>query len=244
MITIFRKIRQSLISENKFKNYLVYAIGEIILVVIGILIALSINTCNQNRINNNKEIYYLNQLKQELTNQNEEINKRLERSANSIKVVDTLLSQLYKDGKFTASSELNGNLFQLIGGTNFKLFRTTFDELISTGQFTLISSDSLRSKILFCYQEIEKSKNDITNNSENVFYKDIFPALNASINFQYPEHISDLFIAELNSPKEQLRLAKAISLNKLNLWSYQKALKDCQDEVTSTIDMIDALLSL
>lgn len=242
MITIFRKIRQSLISENKFKNYLVYAIGEIILVVIGILIALSINTWNQNRINNDKGIYYLKQLQLELNNQNEEINKRLERSANSIKVVDTLLYQFYSEGKFIPSAELNGNLFQLIGGTNFKLFRTTFDELISTGQLTLISSDSLRAKILFCYQEIEKSKNDILNNSDNVFYKDIFPVLNASINFQYPEHISVLFIEELNAPKEQLRLARAISLNKLNLWSYQKALKDCQDEVTSTIAMIDAKL--
>ena len=46
MIKFFRKIRQKLLSENKFSKYLLYAIGEIILVVIGILIALQIN--NQN----------------------------------------------------------------------------------------------------------------------------------------------------------------------------------------------------
>ena len=49
MIKFFRKIRQKLLSDNKFSKYLIYAIGEIVLVVIGILIALSINNWNQSR---------------------------------------------------------------------------------------------------------------------------------------------------------------------------------------------------
>jgi hypothetical protein len=49
MIKFFRKIRQRLLSENKFSKYLLYAIGEIFLVVLGILIALQINTWNENR---------------------------------------------------------------------------------------------------------------------------------------------------------------------------------------------------
>jgi len=47
MINLFRKIRQNLLNENKFKIYLIYGIGEIILVVIGILIAVSINNWKQ-----------------------------------------------------------------------------------------------------------------------------------------------------------------------------------------------------
>ncbi len=53
MIKFFRKIRQKLLSENKFSKYLIYAIGEIILVVIGILIALQVN--NQNQVENEKK---------------------------------------------------------------------------------------------------------------------------------------------------------------------------------------------
>ncbi|NNC50522.1 MAG: hypothetical protein HKN51_05370 [Saprospiraceae bacterium] len=49
MIKFFRKIRQKMLTENKFSKYLLYAIGEIILVVIGILIALQINNWNENR---------------------------------------------------------------------------------------------------------------------------------------------------------------------------------------------------
>jgi hypothetical protein len=49
MIKFFRKIRQRLLTENKFSKYLIYAIGEIVLVVIGILIALSINNWNEHK---------------------------------------------------------------------------------------------------------------------------------------------------------------------------------------------------
>jgi hypothetical protein len=53
MIKFFRRIRQRLLSESRFRKYLVYAIGEIVLVVIGILIALQINNWNNDRIANN-----------------------------------------------------------------------------------------------------------------------------------------------------------------------------------------------
>ena len=54
MIKFFRKIRQSLLAENKLSRYLIYAIGEIVLVVIGIMIALYFNNLNQDRINEKK----------------------------------------------------------------------------------------------------------------------------------------------------------------------------------------------
>ena len=49
MLTFFRRIREKLLSENNFSKYLLYAVGEIVLVVIGILIALQINNWNDNR---------------------------------------------------------------------------------------------------------------------------------------------------------------------------------------------------
>jgi len=62
MLKIFRKIRAQLLTQNKFSKYLLYAIGEIVLVVIGILIALSINNWNSERINRKQEKEYLSRL--------------------------------------------------------------------------------------------------------------------------------------------------------------------------------------
>ncbi|MFC0605208.1 DUF6090 family protein [Winogradskyella pulchriflava] len=55
MIKFFRKIRQKMLTENKFSKYLIYAIGEIILVVIGILIALQVSNWNKKRIDSDSE---------------------------------------------------------------------------------------------------------------------------------------------------------------------------------------------
>ncbi len=62
----FRKIRQNLLSEGKTVRYLKYAIGEIILVVIGILIALSINNWNHNRLLQKEEFKYYKNIKRQL----------------------------------------------------------------------------------------------------------------------------------------------------------------------------------
>ncbi|WP_370476682.1 DUF6090 family protein [Tamlana flava] len=66
MIKFFRKIRQKLLSENKFSKYLIYAIGEIILVVIGILIALSINNWNENKKAQLEDVKFLSNLRNEI----------------------------------------------------------------------------------------------------------------------------------------------------------------------------------
>ncbi len=67
MIKFFRKIRQKLLSKSKFSQYLIYAIGEIVLVVIGILIALQINNWNAEQKTEKEEIGILNNLLESLT---------------------------------------------------------------------------------------------------------------------------------------------------------------------------------
>jgi hypothetical protein len=75
MITFLRKIRQKLLQENKVTRYLAYAIGEIFLVVIGILIALQINTWNESRKEKNYILKVYTQIRQDL--QADTLNLRL-----------------------------------------------------------------------------------------------------------------------------------------------------------------------
>ncbi len=73
MIKFFRKIRQNLLMENKTVKYLKYAIGEIFLVIIGILIALQINNWNNQRIEKNKQINILNRVLSDVQNDIQEL---------------------------------------------------------------------------------------------------------------------------------------------------------------------------
>lgn len=68
MIQFFRRIRQNLLRENRISKYLLYATGEIVLVVIGILIALQINNWNEERLALIREKEYIRSIYQDLKN--------------------------------------------------------------------------------------------------------------------------------------------------------------------------------
>ena len=77
MIKFFRHIRRSLINENNMGKYFKYAIGEILLVVIGILIALQINNWNEARKANLEEQVLLSQLKSDFMDNLEQLNQKI-----------------------------------------------------------------------------------------------------------------------------------------------------------------------
>ena len=80
MIKFFRQIRQSLIMENKTGKYLKYAIGEIVLVVIGILIALQINNWNEQRKEDRLEAEYYCRLLEDAQQDLEQVNQFIKAS--------------------------------------------------------------------------------------------------------------------------------------------------------------------
>jgi type II secretory pathway pseudopilin PulG len=77
MIKFFRKIRYELMEKNKTGKYLKYAIGEIVLVVIGILIALSINNWNDNRNKRNEELLLLESIEQDFNENKQRLNQTI-----------------------------------------------------------------------------------------------------------------------------------------------------------------------
>ena len=116
MIKFFRKIRQKLLSENKFNKYLIYAIGEIILVVIGILIALQINNWNEK----NKNLTTSNETLQILQTELKETKSMLEEVLESSKNTQ-LISKMYIRGNYNIDSlKNNPSLIYRIINTGFK----------------------------------------------------------------------------------------------------------------------------
>jgi hypothetical protein len=84
MIKLFRKIRQQLLTENKFSKYMLYAIGEIILVVIGILIALSVNNWNNNLQQQEKLTDDYNSILKEISLVNSIVEKSIKRNDSTL----------------------------------------------------------------------------------------------------------------------------------------------------------------
>ena len=74
---LFRKTRQTLIDEKKLKRYILYAIGEILLVMIGISLAFQLNNWNDNRIRNNNEKTYYKNIKDQIAGDRNLIQKQI-----------------------------------------------------------------------------------------------------------------------------------------------------------------------
>jgi hypothetical protein len=164
--------------QNKTGKYFKYAIGEIILVVIGILIALSINNWNEGRKSeNNKQILML-ALKQEfLTNK-----KALERQLLGLHKNN---SQLNKVINFSAGAldlpidSLRLYASQLFYPITLSMLSAVQEEAISAGKFELLS-DSLKLK-LSLLKDFSKSRKDINNNMDQ-------------FTFKYDSEVSDLIL--------------------------------------------------
>ena len=94
MIKFFRKIRQNMIKENKVSKYILYAIGEIILVVIGILIALQINNWNEEKKTNKSISDHLTILKQNLNEDHAQLTQLHQNMIDNFYYSDSLMMQM------------------------------------------------------------------------------------------------------------------------------------------------------
>ncbi|RED47146.1 hypothetical protein DFQ10_101929 [Winogradskyella eximia] len=155
MLKFFRKIRYNLISKNKTGKYIKYALGEIILVVIGILIALQINNWNGNRKDVILEKEYLTRLKSDLE-YDQSLLKRITINRYERKVECLEKGKAYNQGNYIIKDTLQflddigyGGVF---GNVNWSLNTNTYNELISTGNLRKIKSDSLRNNIITYYE--------------------------------------------------------------------------------------------
>ena len=160
MIKFFRHIRKSLLMENKTGKYFKYAIGEIVLVVIGILIALSINNWNEGRKARKQEIKYLKNLQAdvqlELKNNDSTITFRANKAKAGAQLLD--FKVLETPSNFLA---LEQSIQQVFTWRAFLPTNNTYNELLSSGNLNYITNDSIKNYLL----ELDKIYLSI-NNSE------------------------------------------------------------------------------
>ena len=183
MIKFFRKIRQKLLEQNKVSKYLIYALGEIILVVIGILIALQINNWNENRQNKKRINSFIEKLKLQNRNNITKIDENIALFQNKYKTSIRLLSIIGSEN----TSSIDAKIDSLIGA-NFSDYHLNLDlnvinEGRENGDLALLPSSKLRQALYNLTTEnaaiIERER--ITNEDLNLLF---VPYLNKNYNFR------------------------------------------------------------
>lgn len=159
MIKFFRKIRKNLLAEGKTTKYLTYAVGEIVLVVIGILIALSINNWNENRKDHIMSVQFLKGISDDLKKDVVLVDSVLQLNKKSFSIISSIDSVFHKKPFYEAEkfTQFFGEPDTLdfehlfYRPTSFRPINGTYNSLIADGKTTLIKDKELFEKIQRIY---------------------------------------------------------------------------------------------
>lgn len=186
MIKFLRHIRKKLLGEGKTGKYLKYAVGEVFLVVVGILLALQVN--NWNEIRKEKALIY-----DYTSNLVDDLNQDIAETQIRIKQINHRISFIDSAAKFIRHKKLNelSNLDLLIhvssnlGYRPYTWHKATMDELKNSGSLKSIENDSLRIKIISYYALTIHLDEDFIDDRNRV--EKLENQINKIINFNYQE---------------------------------------------------------
>ncbi|MEZ4738876.1 MAG: DUF6090 family protein [Flavobacteriales bacterium] len=161
----FNKTRQRLLGDGRLKRYLLYAFGEIVLVVVGILIALQLNAWKAEAKDRGTEQTYLKNLRKDLLLQLEVIDSQNEHEILKVAQADSAMTY------FSSGLSLDKLEHLLIGRNGlytrktFVANRSTFEDLVSTGNMALIRSAEVKEDLMRYMQLLEYFTTVINNNN-------------------------------------------------------------------------------
>jgi hypothetical protein len=173
MIKLFNKIRKQMLDENRTGRYLKYAIGEIVLVMIGILLALQVNTWSKNKELKKEELKILKGLHQEFSEnlmRFDTIYKLQEAKRNAVITVMTDDIEAYSIEKWDSIHNRVGQLW------TFDPLQGFYNSVINSGKLDLISNDSLKTQISK-FQDLVGDYKEEEQNTAKFSQEQIFPAV-------------------------------------------------------------------
>lgn len=181
MLSFLRKIRRSLIDSGSARKYLLYAVGEIILVVIGILIALQINNWNEARKDAEAVKQYMSNLLIDLAKDKNDLQKSIEFGPIPIQYNDSLFLELQKNPLQGKEKRIYHFLLLYTNEINIYYHDRTISQLRNSGGFGLIQNQDISDAILDYDIHMRETKRYIDSsranhhvNSEILHHRKIF----------------------------------------------------------------------
>ena len=198
---IFRRIRKELLSENKFSKYLIYAIGEIILVVIGILIALQVNTWSGDKKNRTREKIILNQIHNEFLSNKTQLDSIKISNEISVAGCDAIIGLMpFKQERSTLDSIRK--YYSIIA--NVKTFNPSngsIESLINSSSFDVIQNDTLRN-LLVTWKDVYNDYREEEQYARDFQIWEFLPYLRKNTNFidlYHEDNITNLTSTEFQN---------------------------------------------
>ena len=151
--------------ENKSGKYFKYAIGEIILVVIGILIALQINNWNNSRIDGKKEANYIKNIKRDLINQLTAIDVQIDFEKEVVEYCKIALKPYNETNTLKIDSVFAVALGSIATRRTFLNPNPAYTELISSGNIELLKNETFKDQLINYYQDLERIEKIIDKNN-------------------------------------------------------------------------------
>ena len=186
MIQFFRKIRRQLLSESKIRKYLLYAVGEITLVMIGILLAFQVDSWNEKKNLTKKEITNLEEIKKNLKSDLEnQLIPGSEYYQLSVEAYNILQSNFYKAPQSIPEDSIRELFFAMVIPWKLAFNTVTFDKLSAMG-IDLISNDSIRENISQLYGYEYRIIIDYHDVTITEFREDFVPRLSDHFNVHKP----------------------------------------------------------
>ena len=201
MLRIFQKIRQRLLTENKFGKYVLYAIGEIIILIFGIVFALQVNNWNLKRQDKASEISILESMKEELQSDLEYISTDIVVHQIGIDAAQIIIDHLEKDLPYHDSLAIyfmDTSIFTVIYYNH-----GAYETLQSLG-ISLISDKKIRTQIIDLYAKYDALVRVEQINSARMIHAE---------NFIFSSRFDELYKIKPNQPLDSDSAGEMIPLD-------------------------------
>lgn len=185
MLRFFRQIRQELIGENRFSKYLLYAVGEIVLIVVGILIALSINNWNEGKKTSVTEIESYSNLLRSLKKDSLDLVRIIELQNKSLETQNKFIqSQSFEIIDSMSSKEISDMIFDLYNGAySFFPKYGTYNSIVANRGLDIIKSESIKSNLIDLYDYWCYRYENVDNVLDKKYHNVLYPFLQEEIGF-------------------------------------------------------------
>jgi hypothetical protein len=147
MLRFFRQIRQRLLTDNKFSKYLLYAVGEIFLVVIGILIALQVNNWNEARKRDKDRLELIDSLSQDFKNQIEILEARIKSDESTLKSLNNAIIMIETQNITIPIDSVKQHISRAFYSTGTFISFQKYEMAVNSGRIALIEDDNFDNNI-------------------------------------------------------------------------------------------------